>query len=87
MDHGVLGPDQHGEELAGELERGGAHQPRRLLADPYEEVGVGVQDVDVLGKQQFLLQLISWHLHLTQRRKLIFEPYSGYPTLLDNQIL
>jgi hypothetical protein len=46
---------------------------------------VGVQDVDVLGEQQFLLQLIPGHLHLTQRRKFILELRSG--SLLDNQIL
>ncbi len=55
MDHGILGPDEHREELARELERGGAHKPRGFLAHPDEQVGVGVQDVDVLGEQQLLL--------------------------------
>jgi len=64
VDHGVLWPNEHGEELAGELERGRAHQARRLFAHPHKQVGVGVEDVDILGVEQLLLQLVSRHLHL-----------------------
>ncbi len=64
MDHGILGPDEHRKELARELKSGGAHKPRGFLAHPDKQVGVGVQDVDVLCEQELLLQLVARHLHL-----------------------
>ena len=64
MYHGVFWPDEHAEELAGQLEGGHAHQPRRLLAHPDKEVAVAVQDVHVLRVQVLLLQLVPGDINL-----------------------
>ncbi len=74
MDHGILWPDEHREELARELECGGAHKPRGFLANPDKQVGVGVQDVDVLSEQKLLLQLVARHLHLSQHLISVSDP-------------
>ncbi len=87
MDHGVLWPNEHGEELAGELERGRAHQARRLFAHPHKQVGVGVEDVDILGVEQLLLQLVSRHLHLKSGVFIVIfeaaETYRTYPKFFE----
>ncbi len=75
MDHGILWPDEHGEELARELKRGGAHKPRGFLAHPDKQVGVGVQDVDILGEKELLLQLVARHLHLPQHLRILIVFY------------
>ena len=49
---------------AGELECGDPHEARRLLADPDKEVGVAVEDVDVLGVEMLLLQPVPGDLNL-----------------------
>lgn len=66
MHHGKLWPEQHGEQFGGQLECRGPDQPGGLLAHPDEEVGVAVEDVDTLGVQHLLLDLVTRHLHLGQ---------------------
>ena len=69
---------QHVAEFLREFDGGSSDEARGFLADPNEDVGDAVQDVNVLGIQHFLRQLVMRHMDLWQLQIALPEAHLVY---------
>ena len=73
-----LGSVQHVAEFLRQFDGGGSDKARGFLANPHENVGDAVEDINVLGIQHFLRQLVMRHVDLWQLQIALPEAHLGY---------